>query len=759
MSMVMTPGIASSDIDVSAETAAAATSGIPDTADIDTLLASVLYLCQHHGLARSPHALCAGLPKEGVMLPSVALQALDNAGLSATIVKRRLDQLASLLLPVILLRGCGGACVLLGRQAAQQPGRSWCYTVLLPEFGSTPLTLQGNELDALYGGYALLARPRPKSGAAAAAHGDASATSGSSDAHNGSQQSAGHWLGANLWRYRGHYANAALGALLINVLALATTFFTMNVYDRVVPNQAITTLWSLAIGVGLAMLMEFVARHLRAHLLDQAGKKVDLVVGAILFRQAMAIRMEDKPASAGAFAAQLREFESLRDFASAVTLSVLTDLPFVFMFIALAFFVGGELGLVPLMVLPLIALLGLAVQGPLARAMRENLRESSHKQGLLIEMVEGLETLKAVGGEGQAQQRWETMSALSAASVMKVRHLSSLALHGVSLLQQVQTVVIIVWGVYLIGAGLLTQGALIGTVILAGRAAAPLGQLAGLALRFQQARAALQVLDGLMRLVPERAPARRYLSLAALSGQISLRDVGLRYPAPPGRPAPLVLEHVDLSLGATERVAVLGTIGSGKSSLLRLIAGLYRPSHGSVLADGIDASQIDPADWRRAIAYVGQDCRLFHGSLWQNLIIGRPDASDQELLAVLQLVGLDRLVKAHPQGVHLPVGEMGQALSAGQRQLVALARGLLGRPRLLLLDEPTSAMDSQSEAHFITRLAQATQGQAIVLVTHRPALLALVDRIVVLDQGRIVADGPRQQVLASLSAARTGGQS
>ncbi|MCI0152113.1 type I secretion system permease/ATPase [Paraburkholderia sediminicola] len=703
----------------------------------DGLLGSVMWICERYGCGKTAEALTAGLPKSGMLSPSLALDALSNAGFTAGLVERRLQLLPGHVLPVILLHSRMGGCVLLGRRANpdKESKSRVLYQVMVPEIGPEPVEYTQEEMDAIYSGYAILVKPTAR---VELRDGD-------------SVEPAGHWLLGTLWRYRRYYASAALGALLINLLGLASVFFTMNVYDRVVPNQAYVTLWSLAIGVGIAMLFEAISRHVRSHLLDVAGKKADLVMGTLLFRRALSIRMEHKPASAGSFANQLREFESVRDFATSATLSAISDLPFVLVFVGVVFAVGGSLGWVPLLMIPLIIGASLFVQWPLARIMKENLKEASLKQGVLIESVEGLETLKAVGGEGHMQKRWETFSAMAASSSMKSRQISSKATSFITLLQHMQTVVLVVLGVYLIDAGELTQGALIGTVMLAGRITAPLGQVMGLALRFQQAKAALQSLNGLMAMPVDRDPSRKYLPKPPLSGQITLKDIGFSYPAPPTQPNPPVLKDVNLSVEAGERVAILGRIGSGKSTLLRVMARLYAPVEGQMFTSGLDVEQIDLADWRKTVSYVGQDARLFHGSLRENVMIGRPEASADEFLRVMRLTGLDHVASRHPKGIDLPIGEGGQGVSGGQRQLVSLARSLLARPQLLLLDEPTSAMDSQTETVFLEHLARATEGQAIVVVTHRPSLLALVDRIVVVEEGKVVADGPKEQILAALS--------
>lgn len=710
----------------------------PQTTIQDTLLQSVSWICDHYGVGKTPEALTAGLPKAGLLSPSLALAALSAAGLSAGLVERRVQALPKQLVPMVLLRKEQGGCILLGRSVVKDAeGVKACrYQVVLPEISLEPVELDQVTMDEMYAGHAILVKPRAKV-----------------DLRAGDEtpQPAGHWLLSTLWRYRSYYRSAAIAAVLINVLGLASIFFTMNVYDRVVPNQAFVTLWSLGAGVALAMVFEAVSRYVRAHLLDLAGKKADLVLGTMLFRQALSIQMEHKPASSGSFANQLREFESVRDFATSATLATVSDLPFVLMFVGVIFVIGGPLGWVPMLLIPLILIISIIIQWPLARTMQENMRESSLKQGVLVESVEGLETLKAVGGEPYMQRRWETFSALSAATSMKSRSLSSVATGVVAFLQQLQTVVLIIIGVYLIDAGDLTMGALIATVMLAGRATAPLGQVIGLAVRFQQAKAALNSLNGLMAMPVDRDSSREYLSKPTLSGQITVKNVGFSYPAPPMQPNPVVLQGINLTVAAGERVAILGRIGSGKSTLLRVMARLYSSTQGQMFTDGLDVNQIDPADWRKAVGYVGQDARLFYGSLRENVMIGRPESTADEFLRVLRLTGLDHIAAKHPKGINLPIGESGEGLSGGQRQLVSLARSLLARPKLLLLDEPTSAMDTQTEALFLEHLKRATEGQALVVVTHRPSLLALVDRIVVVDDGKIVADGPKAEILAKLS--------
>ncbi|HCT7898067.1 TPA: type I secretion system permease/ATPase [Enterobacter cloacae] len=706
----------------------------------DTLLRSIAWLSDHYGLGKSDDVLLAGLPVEQTLTPSLALDALKNAGITGGLIKRNSAELPEQVFPMILLRKGAGGMVLLARERRKNADDKWdlFYSLIMPEVGDEPVELNHEALRELYVGYAIAAKPTARI---------------DSRVSDIAPPPKGHWLFSTLWRYRSYYRSAALASVLVNVLALATVFFTMNVYDRVIPNQAFTTLWSLAIGVLVAMVFEAITRTVRAHLLDTAGKKADLIVGSILFRQSLAVKMEHKPASSGSFANQLREFESVRDFVSSATLATIADLPFVLLFIGIIFAIGGSLAIIPMMMLPMILIVSLLIQWPLAKVMKASLQEASLKQGVLIESIEGMETLKSVGGESWMQSRWQKFSAMQSSSAAASKHYSTLAMNSVSFLQQLQTVMLIVTGVYLIDAGNLTQGALIGTVMLAGRVTAPLSQVIGLAVRYQQAKAALSSLNRLMEHPTDRSSDIDYIKQPELNGDIELKGVTFSYPAPPMQPNPEILKGVNLTIKPGERVAIVGKIGSGKSTLLRIIARLYTPVKGQLFSSGLDVNQIEPSDWRNNVGFVGQDARLFYGTLRENIMIGRQNASSDDFLQVLRLTGLDQIAARHPRGIHMPVGEQGNSLSGGQRQLVSLARTLLARPNLLLLDEPTSAMDSQTEALFLQHLKVATAGHTLVVVTHRPSLLALVDRMVIIDDGKIVADGPKQQVLAALNGA------
>ena len=728
--------------------------GMVDQPATDPLLQALSWITRHHGAARSPESLRAGAPVEGILAPDQGLRVMREAGYNAGLLRKGIDEINPLLLPAVLILKGGDACVLVKRLddgAGSSPGR---YEVVFPGPEAAAVAATSAELEPEYTGFVMVVTPQQQSQAA------------SRNPHEAPLLAVGesHWLWSTLKRFIPYYRSAMMAALLSNVLMLVSGLVTSVIYDKVIPHQAMVTLWTLAIGAGLALCFDLFSRQLRAHLIDLAGRKVDLIIGAKLFRQTLGVRMEHKPASAGSYAHYLAQVEIVREFFTSATMSALTDLPFIFIFVGMTFVVGGPLGWVLVLAIPLIVLVSLAIQGQLRRAMRENMAEMADLHGTLVEAIEGLEDLKTSGAQGRFLRRYEHSTALAAESGLRSRTYSSWGMNLAMTLQQFINLVMLVVGVYLIHDGQISAGSLLGAVMFAGRATMPLSSVVGLATRYQGARAAMLSLNHIMNVPTERDGQRNYVPLADVTGRMVLNDVGFAYPmAPssgagqkpiaPGQLGPKVLKNVTLRIAAGERVAILGRIGSGKSTILRLLAGLYQPTEGMVELEGIDLRQIDPAEYRNKIGFVSQEPRLFHGNLRDNVVMGRPIDS-QRLVDVAQLTGLDRVVAGHPMGWDLPVGEMGGLLSGGQRQLVALARALVAKPQILLMDEPTSSMDAQSEMAFLRQLRDAAGNCTLVVVTHRPAVLELVHRIVVVDSGRMVMDGPRDQVLAALSGVR-----
>jgi ATP-binding cassette subfamily C protein LapB len=713
----------------------------------DALLQCIVWLTHHHGKPRSAESLRAGPGFEGKLMPDQALRLLREAGYNAGLLAKPVADINPLLLPAILLLGEGDACVLTRRLEPEGNG-SARYEVVFPDGAGQPAAASAEELAGAYSGFVLVATLREETASGRQAE---PLLAGGSD----------HWLWGTLRRFMPYYRASMLAALLSNVLLLVTGLVTAVIFDKVIPHQATTTLWTLAIGAFIALAFDLFARQLRSHLIDLAGRKADLIIGSRLFRQTLGVRMEHRPESAGSYAHYLGQIEMVRDFCASATLGVLTDLPFVLLFIAFTFIIAGPLGWVLALAVPLMLLTTFLLQRRLRSAVQTHLNEYADLQGTLVEAVEGLEDLKTSGAQGRFIRRYEASTAIAAETGLRTRAVTALSNNLSMTAQQAITLIMLVWGVYLIKDGQLSAGALVGAVMFGSRALAPLSSLVSLATRYQGARAAMKSINELMAKPQEREPNRSYVPMGVVRATLRLADVGFSYPLPKGVEgnAPKVLKGVQLQIEPGERMAVLGRIGSGKSTILRLLAGLYRPVEGSVEMGGIDLRQIDPAEYRARIGFVGQEPRLFNGTLRDNVAMGRGEIDAGRLAAVARLTGLDRLVAGHPQGWDLGVGEMGGQLSGGQRQLVALARALVHKPQILLMDEPTSSMDAQSELAFLRQLRDAIgapgeAGCTLVVVTHRPAVLELVRRIVVVDNGRVVMDGPRDQVLAALSGAR-----
>ena len=714
---------------------------------IDPLLQCLAWLTQHHGRSRSVESLRAGAPVEGALSPDQAIRLMREAGYNAGLLRKGIEEINPLLLPAVLLLNGGDACVLVRRLDEDPAAGGLRYEVVFPGPEAASCVAPAAELDQEYSGFILAVTPQETS--------QARPIAGKTD--QPLLQPDSHWLFGTLRRFIPYYRSAMLAALLSNVLMLVSGLVTSVIYDKVIPHHAFVTLWTLAVGAGLALLFDLFSRQLRSHLIDLAGRKTDLIVGAKLFRQTLGVRMEHRPASAGSYAHYLAQVEVVRDFFTSATMSVLTDLPFVLLFVAMTFIIGGPLGWVLVLAIPLMLAMSFGIQGYLRRAMRTNMTESADLHGTLVEALEGLEDLKTSGAEGRFLRRYEQSTAIVAESALRARTMASWSMNISMTMQQAINLVMLVWGVYLISESTISAGALIGAVMFAGRATVPLNSLVSLATRYQGARAAMLSLNAVMSAPLERESHRNYVPLNQITGRIGLNDVGFSYPPQGDAQSPKVLRNVTLRIQPGERVAILGRIGSGKSTVLRMLAGLYQPTEGMVDVDGIDLRQVDPAEFRGKVGFVSQEPRLFHGTLRDNVLMGR-HVDAQRLVEVAKLTGLDRVVAGHPMGWDLPVGEMGSLLSGGQRQLVALARSLVAKPQILLMDEPTSSMDAQSEIAFLRQLRDAAGNCTLIMVTHRPAVLELVSRIVVVDSGRLVMDGPRDQVLAALSGARPPGQ-
>lgn len=559
-----------------------------------------------------------------------------------------------------------------------------------------------------------------------------------------------HWLFGPLKENTGIYGQTVLAAAIVNLLALISSFFIMTVYDRVLPNQAIESLIALTIGVLIAHLFDFTLKSLRGYFIDIAGQRLDASVGSAVFDNLMAMRLSARRGSTGAVAGLIKEFENLRDFFSSATLVAIVDLPFIFLFIGVIALIGGPLALIPLIGVLSAIIAGVIVQPLIMKRTQQAMSEGHQKHAVLIETLSGLETVKSVDASGLMRSRWRKGVMRQAKISTIARFLNQFAVNAASLAQQTSQVGVVVIGVFLVGAGEMTTGALIASVILTGRAMAPLGQVASLLSRVNGALASYKSLNELMTAQGEEDAGREYLSRPTLLGKIEFREVSFAYPGQNGR----ALDEVSFTIEPGERVAILGKNGSGKSTIVRQITGVFEPAEGSVLVDDTDIRQIRPADLRANIGAVLQDVCLFSGSIKENIALGLPNVTDKDILLAAKIAGVHEFVGASAGGYDQRLAERGEGLSGGQRQAIALARALAPKPSILLLDEPSSALDSHAEAALIARLNKATKGRTLLVVTHRMSMVRLVDRIIVIDQGRIVVDGPRDKVLQAMSTAR-----
>ncbi|MFP5306335.1 MAG: type I secretion system permease/ATPase [Gammaproteobacteria bacterium] len=693
----------------------------------DTLLECLLLVALGHGRPLGRDAALYGLPLvEGRLTPSLLPRAAERAGLSTRIARVPLAGLHPELLPAIALMADDTAVVLLAVDCA-----GGIVRVREPARGGAEVELSLSAFEARYGGTTILLRPEFRFDARAP---EVGATRGR------------HWFWSVMRDNWPLYRDALYAAFLINLFAIALPLFVMNVYDRVVPNQAVETLWVLASGVAIVLIGDLVLSTIRGHFLDLAGNRVDVRLSAYIMERVLGLRMADRPVSAGSFAANLRSFEMVRDFITSTTITALIDVPFALLFLLVIGWIAWPLVLPPLVGIAVVLFYARSVQRPLRELTETTYRASAMRNATLVESLVGLETVKAIGAESVMQRKWEESAAHLARTATRLRLLTMSAQNGTRWVQQLVSVALIVLGVYLIMDAQLTMGGLIAANILAGRALASLGQVAGLMMQYHNASTALTSLDQIMARPVERPDNAGFVSRPAIRGDIEFKDVSFAYPGQ----EQAALRGVSFRIRAGEKVGVLGRIGSGKSTLHKLILGLYQPGEGAVQVDGIDLRQIDPAELRRSIGYASQDVTLFYGTLRDNLRMGAPFADDAALVRAAHVAGIGAFVDGDARGFDMLVGERGETLSGGQRQAVGLARAVIGDPPILLLDEPTGSMDHSTEQAVKEQLARFVRDKTVLMVTHRNTLLDLVDRLIVVDAGKIVADGPKERVVAAL---------
>ena len=694
----------------------------------DPLLDCLIQLTKLHGRPASRTALSAGLPLvHNRITVDLFSRAADRADLASRVMKKPVGKISHLQLPAVLLLHDRQACVLVEKEPNGEK-----LKILLPETGMGEKIVSREELEKLYTGYAIFVRPKYR------------VEKESLD--DLSPSSTKNWFWGTIFQSWRIYRDVLVASFLINVFGLVSPFFVLIVYDRVIPNNAVETLWVLAIGVTAIYFFAVLMRGLRGYFVDEAGNKANLKISSLLLQKVLGLKMEVRPQSIGSFTKNLQEFESVRDFVTSFSITSVIDLPFMALGLLVVWYLGGDIVFIFLAAIVLILIYAFLIQIPLQKAVGKTFKASSQKNAILVEGLSGLEAIKMLGAESQVQRAWEEAVSYIAKWSSKSRFLSSSVNDLSFFLQSSVVVAVVIAGVYMIAEGNLTQGGLIALVILSRQVVAPMGQVVSLATRFQRAREALKTLNEIMALPVERPAGKAFLHRTRFQGAIGLKNLTFSYPDQTTK----VLNNITLEIHAGEKVGIIGPIGSGKTTLGKLILGLYEPSNGMVTMDGTDIRQIDPAELRHFIGYVPQDIMLFRGTVRNNVTMGTHDVDDNSIFRAAELAGVDEFVKKHALGFDMEVGELGRGLSGGQRQCVVLARAMLLDPPVLVLDEPTSNMDNRTEVRLKEKLSKVIKEKTLLLITHRASLLEMVDRLVVIDNGTIVADGPKVSVLEAL---------
>lgn len=694
----------------------------------DPLLDCLIILTKIYGRNISKASLSAGLPLvQNRLTVELFTRAANRADLSSRTLEKALDEIGSVQLPAILLLHDRQACILVEKNITLNE-----YKILLPQSGSGEKVITREELEKLYTGYAIFVRPKYLTDKKSVA-----------DGQSGKAQ---HWFWGTIFESWRVYRDVFLAAFLINVFGLVGIFYVLNVYDRVIPNNATETLWVLSIGVAVIYLFAVMMRALRSYFIDEAAKKANLKISAMLLQKVLNLKMEARPQSIGSFAKNLQEFEGIRDFITSLSITAIIDLPFTILGLFVVWWIGSYIVIVHMITIVILIAYSYYIQAPLQRVVEKTIKASAQKNAILIEGVAGLETIKMLGAEGQIQRAWEEAVSYISKWSNKSRMISSSVQDVSYFLQNFMIVAVVVVGVYMITAGYLTSGGLVALVILSRQVIAPMAQVVNLATRYHHAKEALKTLDEIMKLPVERPAGKTFLPRKRFDGVIGVKNLTFSYPGQTTK----VLNNITLEIAAGEKVGIIGPVGSGKTTLGKLILGLYEPIDGMVTMDGTDIRQIDPAELRHFLGYVPQDIVLFQGTVRDNITMGVDDIDDQSVIHAAEMSGVDEFVKKHPSGFDMRVEEFGRGLSGGQRQSVAMARALLLDPPVLVFDEPTSNMDNRSEIRLKGYLAKTVKEKTVVLITHRASLLDMVTRLIVMDNGSIIADGPKDFVLEAM---------
>ncbi len=693
----------------------------------DTLLESLLFLSKFHKRTASAESLIAGLAiHNSLMTPSMFQKSAKKIGLIVKAVNRKLHNINNQALPAVMILNNNKACVVLNIDSSKNEVK-----LIMPHVSSGEMTLSLSEVEKIYTGNLFIVKP----------------------AYNFENRvdkdveitDTKRWFWRTMKKNLGLYKLVIIAAILINIFVIFVPLFTMNVYDRVLPNKAIDTLWVLLSGIVFVLIFDFILKLIRAYFIEQAGKRADIRMSSKIFDQLLNIKLDSKPSSTGMFVSRLQSFESVREFFTTATVTAFVDLPFVFLFVFIIFYVGGPIGYISLGTMLIAILFSFFMQRPIKKNILNSAKEDQIKQTVLTETVTGLEIIKSVRAQNRMRTHWEKSISQTSYYGNKTHYLSQIVTYFVGFISQLSGVLIVAGGVILASEGDMTMGAIIAAMMLNSRVIGPVSQIAGMIIRLDRTLLSLNNIDEIMKMPVERVQNQNYLSRPNLDGNIVFKDVDFSYKEQKFD----VLKNINLTIKKGEKVGIIGKIGSGKSTLAKLLLNLYEPSKGSVLVDSTDIRQIDPVDLRRSIGYVPQEPFLFMGSIKDNITIGEQYATDEQILKASKISGVHDFLGKHESGYDLIVGERGEGLSGGERQSVTLARAILSNPNILVLDEPTNMMDELSENTFKKNLSTIVKDKTVIIVTHKPSLLSIVDRLIVVEDGKIVADGPKEKIISS----------
>jgi len=702
---------------------------LEDRRTVDTLLESLIFLSKFYQRATTKESLIEGIAIHGdVMSVDKFIISSKRIGLISKFVRRKkINDISKLALPAVIMTENNRSAILLNYDIENNSA-----TIIIPGLSDGEIEIELAELENQYDGHVLIIKP---------AYNFENRVSKSVVLPKPKK-----WFWGAMKRNKDIYIRVAVAAIFINMFVIATPLFTMNVYDRVLPNNAIDTLWALAIGIFIIMIFDFVLKLVRAYYIGKAGKRADVIMSNKIFDQLLNLRLEERPSSTGMFVNRLQSFESVREFFATATVATIVDIPFIFIFIAIIFYIGGALGWISLASVIIALIFSWIMQNPIKKTVEASAKEDQLKHTTLNETVAGLEIIKSVRGQNRMKTHWDKSLSQTAYYHEKSQFLSQIATFFTAFISQFSNIAIVIGGVYLASEGDMTMGGIIAAMMLNGRVVAPVSQIVGMIIRYDRTMLSLNNIDEIMNMQVEREN-KAYLSRSDLKGDIQLKDVSFSYKDQNFE----TLKNLNLTIKEGEKIAILGKIGSGKSTLAKLIQNLYVPTKGSILIDQTDVRQIDPVDLRRVIGVVPQEPFLFMGSIKDNITISEPFATDEEILRSSKIAGVHDFLGKHESGYDLIVGERGQGLSGGEIQSVTLARALITNPNILILDEPTNSMDRQSEKAFVDRLSKIVKDETLILITHKTSILSLVDRIIILDDGKVIADGPKDKILSNVN--------